>query len=54
MIGDPDDACREVARLRDELGATEIVCWMHIPGIRGEDALRSVRLFARAVMPAFD
>lgn len=53
IIGTPDFACRELERYRDELGATEISCWMHLPGIRGEDAMRSVRLFAREVMPAF-
>jgi hypothetical protein len=26
---------------------------MHIPGIHGDDAQRSVELFAREVMPAF-
>jgi alkanesulfonate monooxygenase SsuD/methylene tetrahydromethanopterin reductase-like flavin-dependent oxidoreductase (luciferase family) len=50
VIGDPENARREIERLRDELGATEVICWMHIPGIRGEDAMRSVRLFAREVM----
>jgi alkanesulfonate monooxygenase SsuD/methylene tetrahydromethanopterin reductase-like flavin-dependent oxidoreductase (luciferase family) len=50
VIGDPEHARREIARLRDELGATEVICWMHIPGIRGEDAMRSVRLFASDVM----
>jgi alkanesulfonate monooxygenase SsuD/methylene tetrahydromethanopterin reductase-like flavin-dependent oxidoreductase (luciferase family) len=53
VIGDPDFAIRELKRYEDELGATEIICWMHVPGIRGEDAMRSVELFAREVMPAF-
>jgi hypothetical protein len=26
---------------------------MHMPGIAGEDAMRSARLFAREVIPAF-
>jgi alkanesulfonate monooxygenase SsuD/methylene tetrahydromethanopterin reductase-like flavin-dependent oxidoreductase (luciferase family) len=53
VIGDPDFAIAEVARLRDELGATDVLCWMHLPGIAGPDAMRSVELFAREVMPAF-
>lgn len=53
VIGTPDFACREIERYRDELGATEILCWMHMAGIRGEDAARSMELFAREVMPAF-
>jgi hypothetical protein len=53
VIGDPDFAIAEVAKLRDELGATDVICWMHLPGISGEAAMRSVELFAREVMPAF-
>lgn len=53
VIGDPDHAIRELRRLEDEVGATEVLCWMHIPGVRGEDAARSMRLVAEAVMPAF-
>ncbi len=53
VIGDPEFAVRQIERYRDELGATELICWMHVPGVRGEDALRSVELFAREVMPAF-
>jgi alkanesulfonate monooxygenase SsuD/methylene tetrahydromethanopterin reductase-like flavin-dependent oxidoreductase (luciferase family) len=51
MIGTPDDALAELAALRDELGVTEVSCWMHLPGIAGEDAMRSARLFASEVIP---
>jgi alkanesulfonate monooxygenase SsuD/methylene tetrahydromethanopterin reductase-like flavin-dependent oxidoreductase (luciferase family) len=54
IIGTPDDACARIAELRDDLGATEIVSWMHLPGIRREHAMESVRLFARDVIPAFN
>ena len=53
IIGDPDYAIAQIERYREELGATEIICWMHVPGVTGEDAMRSVELFAREVMPAF-
>ena len=53
IIGTPDDAAEAVTQLRDELGTTELHCWMHMPGIAGEDAMRSARLFAREVIPAF-
>lgn len=53
IIGDPEYAVRQIERYRDELGASEIICWMHIPGVSGADAMRSVELFAREVMPAF-
>jgi alkanesulfonate monooxygenase SsuD/methylene tetrahydromethanopterin reductase-like flavin-dependent oxidoreductase (luciferase family) len=53
VIGDPEFAVREIERYRQELGATELICWMHIPGVAAEDSMRSVELFAREVMPAF-
>ena len=53
IIGDPEYAVHQIERYRDELKATDIICWMHIPGVRGADAMRSVELFAREVMPAF-
>jgi alkanesulfonate monooxygenase SsuD/methylene tetrahydromethanopterin reductase-like flavin-dependent oxidoreductase (luciferase family) len=52
-IGEPDSVYKALARCATELGATEIICWMHMPGIRGEDAMRSVELFAKEVMPRF-
>lgn len=52
-IGDPDDVHASLARCATELGATELVCWMHMPGIGGDDAMRSVELFAKEVMPRF-
>lgn len=52
VIGTPEDAIERLAELRDELGVTEVICWMHLPGISGEDAERSVRLFAAEVIPA--
>jgi len=53
IIGDPDDAIREIHRLERDLAATELICWTHTPGVSGDDAMRSIRLFAEAVMPAF-
>lgn len=53
IVGTPDDAIEAVTRLRDELGMTELSCWMQLPGISGEDAARSARLFAKEVIPAF-
>ena len=53
IVGDPDFAINEIAKYRKELGCTEMVCWMHMPGIRGRDAMSSVELFAREVIPQF-
>ena len=54
IIGDPDYAIAQIERYRDQLGMTELICWMHVPGVGGADAMRSVELFAREVMPAFE
>lgn len=54
IIGDPELAFTELERYRSELGATELICWMHLPGIRAKDTMRSVELFAREVIPAFN
>ena len=53
IVGTPDFATEEIAKYRDGLGCTEMVCWMHMPGIRGADAQGSVELFAKEVMPHF-
>lgn len=53
IIGDPAFAIAELERYRQAVSPTEVVCWMHLPGISGADAMRSVELFAREVMPHF-
>ena len=30
-----------------------MICWMHMPGVSGTDALASLELFASEVMPHF-
>jgi alkanesulfonate monooxygenase SsuD/methylene tetrahydromethanopterin reductase-like flavin-dependent oxidoreductase (luciferase family) len=52
-IGGPDEVYESLQRCQSDLGATELICWMHMPGVRGEDAMRSVELFAKEVMPRF-
>ena len=53
IIGNPDFAIEQLRHYQEAVNPTEVVCWMHLPGISGEDAMRSVELFAREVMPAF-
>lgn len=53
VIGDPDYVVEDLKRYERELGATEIICWMHVPGVRGKEAMSSLELFAKEVMPAF-
>lgn len=53
IIGDPEFAITELSKYRDAVNPSEVVCWMHLPGISGEAAMRSVKLFADEVMPHF-
>jgi alkanesulfonate monooxygenase SsuD/methylene tetrahydromethanopterin reductase-like flavin-dependent oxidoreductase (luciferase family) len=53
VIGDPEFAFRELKRYEEELGVTELISWMHLPGIAREHTKRSVELFAKEVIPAF-
>ncbi len=53
IIGDPDTAIEQLTHYRDAVQPTEVVCWMHLPGLPGAAVMRSVELFARAVMPHF-
>ncbi|MGR8949330.1 MAG: LLM class flavin-dependent oxidoreductase [Gammaproteobacteria bacterium] len=53
IIGDPDFAIESIKRYQDAVDPSEMVCWMHMPGISGADAMKSVKLFAEEVMPHF-
>ncbi len=53
IIGDPDFAIAEIKNYETELDPSEMICWMHMPGIRGADCAASMELFAKEVMPAF-
>ena len=53
IVGDPDFAIQEIEKYRTELNPSEMICWMHMPGILGGDAANSMELFAKEVMPAF-
>jgi alkanesulfonate monooxygenase SsuD/methylene tetrahydromethanopterin reductase-like flavin-dependent oxidoreductase (luciferase family) len=53
IIGDPDFAIESIKRYETEVDPSEMVCWMHMPGIRGADVMGSVELFAKEVMPQF-
>ena len=53
IIGTPEFAYNELKRYEEELGVTEFISWMHLPGLEAGAAARSLELFAREVMPAF-
>jgi alkanesulfonate monooxygenase SsuD/methylene tetrahydromethanopterin reductase-like flavin-dependent oxidoreductase (luciferase family) len=53
IIGDPEFAIAEIKKYEAELNPSEMICWMHMPGIKGADAAQSMELFAKHVMPEF-
>ena len=53
IIGDPEFAVRRIRDYQTAVDPSEMICWMHMPGIAGADALASMELFAREVMPHF-
>ena len=53
IIGDPDFAIESIKRYEQACDPSEMVCWMHMPGIRGDTVMQSLELFAREVMPEF-
>jgi alkanesulfonate monooxygenase SsuD/methylene tetrahydromethanopterin reductase-like flavin-dependent oxidoreductase (luciferase family) len=53
IIGDPQFAIEQLSLYRDAVQPSEVVCWMHLPGLSGAEAMKSVELFAREVMPHF-
>lgn len=52
ILGDPASCIRQIARFRQELGLTHLVCRMSVAGIPTEAALASMELFTREVLPA--
>lgn len=53
IIGDPDFAIEQLKLYENAVQPSEVVCWMHLPGLSGAQAMKSVELFAREVMPHF-
>ncbi len=53
VIGDPDDCVRELRRYVDELGVNTFIFRVQWPGMEQAKVLRTIRLLAERVMPAF-
>ncbi|MET0852956.1 MAG: LLM class flavin-dependent oxidoreductase [Candidatus Rokuibacteriota bacterium] len=53
VIGDPDDCVRELRRYVDELSVNTFIFRIQWPGMEQAKVLRTIRLLAERVMPAF-
>ncbi len=51
IIGTPEECVETISRYREALPIDNLVCRFNFPGIRHEEAMRSMRLFAEKVMP---
>jgi alkanesulfonate monooxygenase SsuD/methylene tetrahydromethanopterin reductase-like flavin-dependent oxidoreductase (luciferase family) len=54
IIGDPDDAVREIRRYQQALGASCFIFRVQWPGMEQAKVLRTIELLAERVMPAFN
>lgn len=53
IIGDPDQCIREIEKYREEVGMDYLMCMMQFPGVDSQKTVKSMRLFAKEVMPYF-
>jgi alkanesulfonate monooxygenase SsuD/methylene tetrahydromethanopterin reductase-like flavin-dependent oxidoreductase (luciferase family) len=52
LVGTPDDVAERIAALRAR-GVTHVLCAAGAGGVPHEEALQSIELFAREVIPRF-
>ena len=53
IVGSPDDVIQEAERYQKELGITEVVFQMQLPGLEHEKVSESIRLIGEKVIPYF-
>ena len=53
VIGTPDQCIRQIRRLQDVMGINHFNCSFYFGDLKQEKVLKSMRLFAEEVMPAF-
>jgi alkanesulfonate monooxygenase SsuD/methylene tetrahydromethanopterin reductase-like flavin-dependent oxidoreductase (luciferase family) len=53
VCGAPDGCIEQIARLRERLGFTTLLCWTRVGGIEHRKVLESMAIMQESVMPAF-
>lgn len=53
IAGDPDYCCREIERLEEEFGFTDLLCWTRMGGMDASKVMRSMELMDKHVIPHF-
>lgn len=53
LFGDPERLIGQIEHLQEQLGLTDLICWMNIGGVQHDLVLKSMEIFANEVMPHF-
>ena len=51
LFGTPDYVVEKLKELKSELNLENLLVWSNFPGIKHEDAMRSIKLFNDEVIP---
>jgi alkanesulfonate monooxygenase SsuD/methylene tetrahydromethanopterin reductase-like flavin-dependent oxidoreductase (luciferase family) len=51
LFGTPEYVIEKIKELQSELNLKNLLVWSNFPGVKHEDALRSIKLFNDEVMP---
>ena len=51
LFGTPDYVADKIKELQSELNLQNLQVWSSMPGVKHEDAMRSIRLFNDEVIP---
>jgi alkanesulfonate monooxygenase SsuD/methylene tetrahydromethanopterin reductase-like flavin-dependent oxidoreductase (luciferase family) len=51
LFGTPDYVVEKIKELQAELNLKDLLVWSNFPGVKHEDAMRSIKLFNEEVIP---
>jgi alkanesulfonate monooxygenase SsuD/methylene tetrahydromethanopterin reductase-like flavin-dependent oxidoreductase (luciferase family) len=51
LFGTPEYVVEKIKELQSELNLKDLLVWSNFPGVKHEDALRSIKLFNDEVIP---
>ena len=51
LFGTPDYVVEKIKELQTELNLKDLLVWSNFPGIKHEDAMKSIKLFNEEVIP---
>ena len=51
LFGTPEYVVEKIKELQSELNLKDLLVWSNFPGVKHEDAMRSIKLFNDEVIP---